>query len=97
MHKAGFHLTFYAHAVILIEARQLMHMGFLHLYYCSAYLKNMEGEVAGYREAHKRGYVMLNKVDTLKMGISPDTTTDNSEKFYSDALEIKQTGIVTDF
>jgi hypothetical protein len=35
LHKSGFHLTFYSHAVILIEARQLMHMGFLHLNYCS--------------------------------------------------------------
>ena len=57
----------------------------------------MEGEVAGCSEAYKRGYVMLNKVESIKMGISPDTTTQDSEKFYSDALEIKQTGLVTDF
>ena len=52
-----------------------MHMGFMSLYYCSNYLKNMEGEVAGCSEAYKRGYVMLNKVESIKMGISPDTTT----------------------
>jgi len=33
LHRAGFHLTFFSHAVILIEARQLMHKGFLHLKY----------------------------------------------------------------
>jgi hypothetical protein len=89
MHKAGFHLTFSAHAIILIEARQLMHPGFLHLYYCSAYLKNTEGMVAGSREAHKRGYVMLNKVDTIKVAISPDTKNEAASKFYSDPLEVK--------
>jgi hypothetical protein len=97
MHKAGFHLTFSAHALILIEARQLMHMGFMHLYYCSAYLKNTEGMIAGCSEAYKRGYVILNKVDSIKVAISPDTTNPESQKFYSDALEIKQTGLVQDF
>ena len=40
---------------------------------------------------------MLNKVDSIKVAISPDTTNAESQKFYSDALEVKQTGIVQDF